>query len=80
MEALYVHFSSPTTNKQLIDLQNNLGIKKRTLCSISDTRWSCRYKNCKMVMENYSVIIQVLQSEIDSNNDKDCVRAIGKYF
>lgn len=61
----------------LVDIQEKLGIKKTKLCSISDTRWSCRFKNCKMVMEHYSSIIKVLKYEIDENTDKNVANAIG---
>lgn len=30
LESLYVHFSQPARNKNLIDIQNKLGIKKKT--------------------------------------------------
>ncbi|CAI6355444.1 unnamed protein product [Macrosiphum euphorbiae] len=77
LEALYIHFSIPSKNMMLVDIQEKLGIKKTKLCSISDTRWSCRFKNCKMVMEHYSSIIKVLKYEIDENTDKNVANAIG---
>lgn len=80
LEALYIHFSIPAKNMMLVDLQNKLGIKRTQLCSISDTRWSCRYKNCKMVMEHYSSIIQILKYKIDSNTDKNVANAMGELY
>ncbi|XP_025204577.1 uncharacterized protein LOC112601275 [Melanaphis sacchari] len=77
LEALYIHFSIPSKNMMLVDIQEKLGIKKTKLCSISDTRWSCRFKNCKMVMEHYSSIIKVLKYEIEENTDKNVANAIG---
>lgn len=61
-------------------MQTKLQIKNKCFSRISDTRWSCRYKNCKMVIENYSAIIHVLQEEIDNNHDKDIAQAIGMYI
>jgi hypothetical protein len=77
LEALYIHFSIPSKNILLVDIQEKLRIKKTKLCSISDTRWSCRFKNCKMVMELYSSIIKVLKYEIEKNNDKNVANGIG---
>ncbi|KAF0755715.1 E3 SUMO-protein ligase KIAA1586-like [Aphis craccivora] len=34
-ESLYVHFSQPARNKNLMDIQNNLGIKKKTLTRLN---------------------------------------------
>jgi len=31
LESLYVQFSQPARNKNLMDIQNNLGIKKRLI-------------------------------------------------
>jgi len=50
-----------------------------TLSSISDTRWVCKHKNCKAVVENFKLILDVLQKEVEENNDRDVSRAIGKY-
>uniref|UniRef100_A0A2S2R370 Uncharacterized protein n=1 Tax=Sipha flava TaxID=143950 RepID=A0A2S2R370_9HEMI len=47
LEELYIHFSIPSKNMMLVDIQEKLGIKKTKLCSISDTRWSCRSKTAK---------------------------------
>lgn len=58
-------------------MQLKLQIKTTCLSRISDTRWSCRYRNCKMVIDNYSAIIEVLKDEIDRNNDKDATHALG---
>lgn len=59
-------------------MQKKLKMKKLTLSAISDTRWVCRYKNCKAVIENFSSIVEVLKQEIEENNDLDVTRAIGK--
>ncbi|XP_029340888.1 zinc finger MYM-type protein 1-like [Acyrthosiphon pisum] len=77
LEALYIHFSIPLKNMMLVDIQEKLGIKKTKPCSNSDTKWSCRFKNCKMVMEHYSSIIKVLKYEIDKNTDKNVANTIG---
>lgn len=59
------------------DTQNKLGIKATTLMRISDTRWVCRIQNCEAVKNNFEVILEVLNNEIDLNNDMDVAQAIG---
>lgn len=61
-------------------MQTKLQIKIKSLSRISDTRWSCRYTNCQMVIEHYKAIIIVLQEEIDKNDDKNIAQAIGQFI
>ncbi|KAE9522780.1 hypothetical protein AGLY_016821 [Aphis glycines] len=77
LEALYVYFSRPSTNKKLKDMQLKMDIKASTITQISDTRWVCRYKNCKTVKDNFKVILEVLSEEIDANSNLDVAQAIG---
>uniref|UniRef100_A0A2S2QNB5 Zinc finger MYM-type protein 1 n=1 Tax=Sipha flava TaxID=143950 RepID=A0A2S2QNB5_9HEMI len=77
LDSLYVHFSYPTKNQRLIDMQKKLGLKIKTIDKISDTRWNCRYKNCDAILDCYQAIIHVLQEEIENENDKDVNEAIG---
>lgn len=77
LESLYVHFSQPARNKNLIDIQKKLGIEKKTLTRLSDTRWNCRYKNCEALQKCYASIKRLLKEEIENNNDKDVNEAIG---
>jgi len=49
------------------------------LSSISDSYWACSHKNCKAIIENFKLILDVLQEEVEENNDRDVSRAIGKY-
>lgn len=44
---------------------------------ISDTRWVCQIQNCEAVKNNFEVILEVLNNEIDLNNDMDVAQAIG---
>jgi len=53
-------------------------MNKLTLSAISDTRWVCRHKNCKAVIENFSSIVEVLNHEVEEDNDRDVSRAIGE--
>lgn len=53
-------------------------MNKLTLSAISDTRWVCRHKNCKAVIEHFSSIVEVLKHEVEEDNDRDVSRAIGK--
>lgn len=77
MEALYVHFSHPTRNVKLTDLQLKLNMKKTTLSQLSDTRWICRFKSCDAVIKNFNAIAQVLNDEIDDQQSKCVAQAIG---
>ncbi|CAI6377783.1 unnamed protein product [Macrosiphum euphorbiae] len=77
LEAIYVHFSTPKKNKKLQDVQKKLKMNKLTLSAISDTRWVCRHKNCKAVIESFSSIVEVLEHEVEEDNDGDVSRAIG---
>ncbi|CAI6354560.1 unnamed protein product [Macrosiphum euphorbiae] len=75
--SLYVHFSRPSTNFKLKEMQNKLNIKATTLMAISDTRWVCRIQNCDAVYNNFEVLIEVLNDEVDLNKDMDVAQAIG---
>ncbi|XP_029344367.1 52 kDa repressor of the inhibitor of the protein kinase-like [Acyrthosiphon pisum] len=77
LEAVYVHFAMPTTNYKFLEIKNKLKIKNKSITRISDTRWSCRYHNCKVIMENYPALIEVLNEEIEDNNDRDVAQAKG---
>ncbi|XP_060863223.1 zinc finger MYM-type protein 1-like [Metopolophium dirhodum] len=77
LDSLYVHFSYPTKNQRLIDMQKKLGLKIKTIGRMSDTRWNCWYKNCDAILDCYQAIIHVLQEEIENENDKDVNEAIG---
>lgn len=77
LEAIYVHFSMPSKNKKLHDMQKLLNIKICTFSQISDTRWVCRHKNCKAVIDNFKSIINILNKEVEDNYDRDVSRAIG---
>ncbi|KAF0723115.1 zinc finger MYM-type protein 1-like [Aphis craccivora] len=77
LEAVYVHFSHPSNNLKLSEIQANLGLKKGNILKVCDTRWVCRYKNCEAMLKNYTAIVTFLNSEIDDQADKDVTRAIG---
>lgn len=64
----------------MIKIQKNLGIKKKSITRLSDTRWNCRYKNCEAVMSSYKAILSALRNEIENESDKDVNEALGKYF
>ncbi len=78
LQALYVHFCQPGNHASLIRVRDTLGIKNfQEMSSLSTTRWSCRYENCKAVLTNYELIKQVLEEEVNQAQDKNCVEAIG---
>lgn len=71
LQALYVHFSYPTTSTKLIEMQNKLNLKKTKIGQLSDTRWVCRYKSCEAVLNNFEAIICILTEEIEAQESKD---------
>lgn len=58
-------------------MTKKLQIKNQSITRISDTRWSCRYHNCKIIIENYVALIAILKEEIEDNNDSDVAQAKG---
>jgi len=77
IEAVFVQFSHPSKNAKLIEVQENLKIKKSTLMPVCGTRWICRFKNWGSIMNTFECIIQILQEEIVSESDKNVAQAIG---
>ncbi|KAF0726097.1 zinc finger MYM-type protein 1-like, partial [Aphis craccivora] len=76
LESVYVHFSRPSNNTELVKIQLQLGLKKGNILRVCDTRWVCRYKNCESMLTNYSAILNFLINEVDTQADKDVVEAI----
>lgn len=74
---VYVHFSRPSNNAKLKEVQSKLGLKKGNVLRICDTRWVCRYKNCESMIKNYSSILEFLKNEVEAQLDKDAIEAIG---
>lgn len=71
MEALYVHFSHPSKDFKLTEVQQKLGLKINKLTQLSETRWICRYKSCKALITNYQDILKSLDAEIYKQKSKD---------
>ncbi|KAL4083617.1 hypothetical protein QTP88_028933 [Uroleucon formosanum] len=78
LESLYIHFSHPSKNQKLIEIQTKLGIKYTSMIRLSDTRWNCRYRNIESVKASYKAIIQVLEEEIENEDDRGVNEAIEK--
>lgn len=57
-----------------------MGVKKKSITRLSNTRWNCRYTNCEAVMSSFKAIVDTLINEIENESDKDVNEAIGKYF
>lgn len=74
---VYVHFSRPSNNVKLNEVQSKLGLKKGNVLRICDTRWVSRYKNCESMIKNYSSILDFLNNEVEAQMDKDAIEAIG---
>jgi hypothetical protein len=72
-----VHFSQPNKDKLLQDLQKSMQIKSLSISRLCETQWSCRLKNCKAVHNNFSVIVNILQNEINEDKNKEVAQAIG---
>ncbi|XP_060872929.1 zinc finger MYM-type protein 1-like isoform X1 [Metopolophium dirhodum] len=77
LEMLYVHFSRPSNCSKLISIQSKLELRKGNVLRICDTRWVCRFKNCDAMIKNYPAILKFLINEVEEQNDKDAVEAIG---
>lgn len=43
---------------------------------VCDTRWVCRFKNCKAIIENYVAIVDTLKIEIEDQADKNVPQVI----
>ncbi|KAE9545059.1 hypothetical protein AGLY_000602 [Aphis glycines] len=65
-----------TPIRKFNEIQNQLGLKKKSLVQLSETRWSCRFKSCSSIIQNYSVLIEFLKEEIDVQKNKDVAEAI----
>lgn len=74
---MYILLCLLLNNYTFLEIKNKLKIKNKSITRISDTRWSCRYHNCKVIMENYPALIEVLNEEIEDNNDRDVAQAKG---
>lgn len=78
IEALYyIHFSKPGNHNDLKRISQALQIKQYKINSLSTTRWSCRYENCKSVIKNYAVIKNALEEEINQARDEYSEEALG---
>lgn len=78
LEALHVHFSQPGHHANLKKIQDALGIKSsREIGTLSCTRWSCRYENCKAVLLNYTAIKTALEEEVNKNIDRHAIEGLG---
>lgn len=63
---------------KLQDVQNEFGLKNKSMTHLSDTRWVCKYKNCDVVINNFTAILQVSNEEIEANSDRNVSQDIGK--
>lgn len=78
IETLHTHFAHPCVNAQLKKIQESLGIKSSSeIHSLSETRWACRFENCKAVLTNYDALKTVLEDEVNNHQNKNSVEAIG---
>lgn len=80
MQALYVHFSYPTTTTKLTDMQNKLNLKKNENLSTELYTLDMPFKNCDAVLKNFEAIECVLTEEIEAQESKDVAQAIGTFY
>ncbi|XP_075167746.1 zinc finger MYM-type protein 1-like [Haematobia irritans] len=76
VEVLYSHFSKPGNQSDLKRISNGLIANYFTLQSLSTTRWSCRYENCKAIITNYTAIKNALDEEANADRDKNSIEAL----
>lgn len=74
---MYVHFSYPTTNIKLIEMQEKLNFKKTKIEQLSDTQCICLLKSCDAILNNFKAIECVLTEEIEVQESKNMAQAIG---
>lgn len=77
VEALCIHFSKPGNHSDLKRISKALQVNHLEIKSLSTTRWSCRYENCKSIMNNFVTIKGALEEEISQARDKNSVEALG---
>jgi len=68
VEVLYVFLTRQKVHEVLVRRQVEMGLVVRELGRLSDTRWTCRYRNIAMLHERYDVILAVLE-EVQQLND-----------
>lgn len=76
VETLHIHFSRPGLHAELKKNQESLSIKFGELHSLSETRWACRFENCRAIINNYEDIKTVLEDEASSRQSRS-VESIG---
>lgn len=79
LEALHEYFAKPGNHSHYKDLREKMGIKEgaRELNSLSTTRWSCRYENCRAVLNNFTAIKIALEDAAEQFSNKNGVEASG---
>ena len=70
VEMLYVFLMRQKVHEVLVRRQVEQGVVVRELGRLSDTRWTCRYRNISMLHERYDVILAVLD-EVQNLNDAE---------
>ena len=61
LESLYCFFSRPGNHKKFVEIQASLGITSHLeLTQLSDTRWSCRWRNVNTTKHLFVSILSCL--------------------
>uniref|UniRef100_A0A8C8SNW1 Uncharacterized protein n=1 Tax=Pelusios castaneus TaxID=367368 RepID=A0A8C8SNW1_9SAUR len=59
LESLFAFFSQPATHPAYLEAQKTLGIKLE-MCSLSDTRWACRWKTVSAIKNSMRALLSCL--------------------
>lgn len=68
---------SPSRHAVFKKIQKSVGVKLKTLKSLSTTRWACRAETVTAIRDNFSVIIQTV-NEINYSTKQPEIKAKGK--
>lgn len=73
LQSLYNFFSSATHRWNILTTSIEKSDSNRLLVlkSLSDTRWSCHTESCKALINNYTKIIEVLETIISPNSKEN---------
>ena len=72
LQEIYKFMSSHTAHEIYLAIQKKLWPAKqlRYLKSLSDTRWSCQYASCKVLLDTFPAVINTLEEIADSHTGK----------
>ena len=67
----YNLFSNPIHHSRYIDICQTLNLHVLEIVALSETRWACRYKTVRTILENKQALIKVLEEiAVSANQSK----------